>query len=96
MPGEVFKVTNLTDHFVGDKVRGSQGLKWPKQVYGVVALLGEEPRDGSKPLDVDAAMARLGWQRVSPSHKESCAAHPRWNAGPCNCADAKVVTDDKG
>jgi hypothetical protein len=64
MAGEIFQVANITDYFIGEKVRGSQGIKWPKTHFGVVALLGEVPRDGSVTFDVDAAMAELGWQRI--------------------------------
>ena len=65
MAGEIFQVANITDYFIGEKVRGSQGIKWPKTHYGVVALLGEVKRDGSERFDVDAAMKELGWQRIT-------------------------------
>lgn len=35
-----------------------------RQRTAVMIYLGDEPRDGSAPLDLDAAMNRLGWYRT--------------------------------
>lgn len=37
----------------------------------VFLLLGTEPKDGSNPLDIDAAMGRLGWVRKDAIQEDS-------------------------
>jgi hypothetical protein len=112
MAGEVFKVTNLTDHFVGEEVRGSQGLKWPKTHYGVLVLLGEEPRDGSQPLNLEAAMAALGYRPLVGTARVDdmchCGHFRDWHfygdqncfamGGKCHCArfHLKVTDGNQG
>lgn len=70
MAGEIYQVASVTDYFVGQKVRGSQRLKWPSTHYGVVAHIGDVKRDGSEKFDVDAAMKAIGWQRIRDTGRE--------------------------
>ena len=63
--GDVLRLTSLNNQFVPGKKEGlvSVSYKAPKGRVFVAVLLGEEAKDGSAPLDLDAAMERLGWYR---------------------------------
>jgi hypothetical protein len=37
-----------------------------KREVAVMLLLGHEPKDGSAPLDLEAAIGALGWVRKTP------------------------------
>lgn len=57
--GDVVTMTHWT-HYSPDM---QLSFRANKKEVAVFLLLGEEQRDGSKPLDLEAAMNRLGWFR---------------------------------
>ena len=65
MTGDIVTITNLT-HYTPD-LQIKYGA--PKGEVFVVVLLGTQKKDGSSPLDIDQAMARLGWQRIEEKAK---------------------------
>ena len=68
--GDVVRLTSLKNNFVCPKGKGgkevgllSASFTAPKGKVFVAVLLGVESKDGSNPIDLDAAMGRLGWVR---------------------------------
>lgn len=69
--GDVIRLTSLRNNFAGPmNEKGKQvGLlsvsySAPKGKVFVAVLLGIENKDGTSPLDLEAAMGRLGWVRA--------------------------------
>lgn len=61
--GDVVRMTNWTHHQLDLQV----SYKADKKAVAVFLLLGSEPRDETNPLDLEAAMNRLGWIRAPHS-----------------------------
>jgi hypothetical protein len=68
MPGDIFYMTSWTTRPPGTGMSASISVKDRKKV-GVFAYLGDEPKDGSAPLDLEKAMNELGWYRKPAERK---------------------------
>ena len=68
--GQIIRLTNFTNYFVPQTVEGrkvgllSAGYKAGKGKVFVAVLLGVEDKDGSNPVDPEALMQAMGWQRI--------------------------------
>jgi hypothetical protein len=68
MSGDVFRLTSWTH--VQPNMRVTLHVR-DKRSVAVMLHLGEEPKDGSQPLDLLATMKRMGWK---PATREFEAA----------------------
>jgi len=61
--GKIFRVRNW-DHCMPNATLKYCLGRQRKNLVALMVCLGEEPLDGSTPIDIDEVMLRLGWRRA--------------------------------
>ncbi len=59
--GDIITTRNIRHYFEAKKAKGWKEYKAETGKNMVFLYLGQEPKDGSKPLNIGRAMNELGW-----------------------------------
>lgn len=59
--GDIITTRNIRHYFTGKEAKGWAEYKAEKGKNMAFLYLGQEPKDGSEPLDIDKRMKELGW-----------------------------------